>query len=332
MRRLGRSDSSGPSRRDVVVLGVGAFAVAALPWWRRAPARLTRRTIPVMGTLGEIGVVHRDTEYAQAAIDAAFTQLRYVDRVMSRFSGTSDVGRANLHASRDGVRVTEATAAVLREGLAWAEASEGAFDPCLGKAIELWDVGQRRTPPSETAFARLAGRRLYRTLDLGQWRGGSSVRFTEPDTQIDLGGIAKGYGVDRAVQELRDWGIRDALVNVGGDLYAMGRSEDGDPWSVGVRAPWDPSQLMQRLELGDAALATSGDYLQFFRYQGERYHHLLDPETAAPRHSSAHSVTVRAHTCMTADAAATTVFGMSHQEAAGVLRVQAPEAEVVSAA
>jgi len=127
--------------------------------------------------------------------------------------------------------------------------------------------------------------------------------------QADLGGIAKGYGVDRAVGALRDKRIENGLVNVGGDLYALGVSEDGDPWRVGVRSAQDPTRLATTLTLSDRAVATSGDYEQFFRHRGEHYHHLLDPATGAPRKTRAHSLTVTAATCMTADAAATARFG-----------------------
>ncbi len=322
MQRLEPSDHPGPSRREVIVLGVGAFAVAAVPFLWRGRRTLIRRSVPVMGTIADIGVVHRDPHYAHGAIDAALGQLRYVDRTMTRFSDSSDVGRANLSAAEEPTPITEATASVIEEGLRWAESSDGAFDPCLGRAVSLWDVARRREPPKAHQVRRLAGRQLYRALDLDTWRERPVVRFTEPDVHIDLGGIAKGYGVDRAVHCLREWGIEHALVNVGGDLYAMGESDDGDPWTVGVRSPADPARIAQRFEIADAAVATSGDYLQFFRYRGRRYHHLLDPATAAPRQTAVHSVTVTADDCMTADAAATAVFGMGEVEAERLLRVR----------
>jgi thiamine biosynthesis lipoprotein len=167
-------------------------------------------------------------------------------------------------------------------------------------------------------------------MDLDSRGSKPVVRFSEADVEIDLGGIAKGYGVDRAVQALREWGITNALVNVGGDLYAMGSSEDGDPWKVGVRSPRDPSEISEQFEISDAAVATSGDYMQYFRHNGRQYHHLLDPKTAEPRQSAVHSVTIKADDCLTADAAATAVFGMSNGHAAHLLSVRAPTARIVS--
>jgi thiamine biosynthesis lipoprotein len=303
-----RPQPVGPSRREVVALGVGALVVASIPLAARRRA-VAQRTVPVMGSLADLAVVHRDRRYAHAAIDAAVARVREVEDLMTRFRAASEVGRANLVATREAVTIGGETAAVLTAALAWAERTDGAFDPALGRAIELWDVEHRHEPPDAGAVARLAGRRLYRALDVSTWRGRPAVRFTDDDVGIDLGGIAAGYGVDQAVATLRNWGIKDALINLSGDLYAMGRSEDGGPWRVGVRSPERADRLVASFDVEDAAVTTSGDYIKYFEYRGRRYHHLLDPATGAPRVSGMHSITVQAGDCMTADAAATACFG-----------------------
>lgn len=315
-------------RRDLLVLGVGAFAVGALPLAWPGRRRLVRRTLPVMGTLAEIAVAAADERHAHVAIGAAFAELRRVEALMSHFRADSDVGRANRNASSDAVPVSADTARVLAEGLRWAESSDGAFDPCLGRAIDLWDVGQRAVPPPGAQVRAVAGRRLYRALDLDP--AGGRVRLHDRDARIDLGGIAKGYGVDRAVDALRARGIEHALVNAGGDLYALGRSADGDPWQVGIRRPEAPSCVGATLRVENAGVATSGDYFQYFEHAGSRYHHLIDPRSGAPRRSASHGVSVVAQTCMQADAAATAVFGMASAEAQRLLRIRAPGARVLA--
>lgn len=298
-----------PSRREFIALGVGALAVVGVPFYR-GRRRLARRTLPVMGTTAEIAVVHDDVRYAEAAIDAAFERLRQVEALLTRFDPGSDVGRANRLAAWDGVPVTRETARVLRAALDWAERTDGAFDPCLGRAIVLWDVGHRRAPPAEGDVRAYAGRRLYRSLDVDDAAGRRpAVRFADPAVAIDLGGIGKGYGVDQAVRVLRDRGIARGLVNAGGDLYAMGASEDDDAWKVGIRSPSHPDRIMETVDVRDAAIATSGDYLQYFQHGGRRYHHLLDPATGAPSAGRMRSITVRAPDCLSADAAATAGFG-----------------------
>ncbi len=317
-----------PTRREFVALGVGAFVVAALPLVGRRPLQLVRRRAPSMGTVAELAVVHRDPTYAQGALDAALAALRRVDVAMTRFRADSEVGRVNLSAGTDPVLVSEETARVVLEALRWAEASDGAFDPSIGRAVALWNVGERVAPPDGDEVHALAARGLYRGVVVDRWRGRPAVRLEDRDAALDLGGIAKGYGVDRAVAALREWGISGGLVNAGGDLYALGRSREGEPWRVGIRDPDDPARLMGTLDVEDEAVATSGDYEEFFEHGGRRYHHLLDPVTAAPRNTEHRSVTVVAADCMTADAAATTVFGVGRERGEALLSRVAPGARI----
>lgn len=307
------------TRRGVLALGVGALVVAALPTRRRRSPAVVRRQAPVMGTLADLVVVHPRREVAEAAASDALGALRFVDRTMTRFDPASDVGRANRLATRDAVLVDPETARVLAASLRVAERTNGAFDPCLARAMALWDVKVRAAPPAPAASRAFAGRRLYRALDVGTYGGRPAVRLTSPDAEIDLGGIAKGYGVDAAVDALRRHGITDGLVNVGGDLYALGRSADGDAWHVGVRSPRSGHGMATTIRVADEAVATSGDYEQGFSFAGRRYHHLLDPATGEPRESETHSVTIVASTCMAADAAATAIFGLAAPRAAALL-------------
>lgn len=305
----GRGGSTFPGRRDFIAVGIGAFAVAVTPWLQRRRATVVRRTVPLMGTLADIAVVGHGTRHAEGAIDAAVAALVDVERVMTRFRPDSDIGRVNLCAARDAVSVGRATAHVVTAALRWAEATDGRFDPAIGRLVEVWDVTHRHEPPPLEMTRRFAGRRLFLAVEAELNGQRPVIRFHDADASLDLGGIAKGFGVDRAVAALRDWGIRNAIVNVGGDLYAMGSSGDGDPWRVGVRASSHPDGIVDVIEVRDGAVATSGDYEQGFTHEGRRYHHLLDPYTAAPRRVAAHSLSIAADDCMSADAAATALFG-----------------------
>ena len=297
-----------PSRRDVLWLGVAGF-LTAVPFATRRPLTLVRRNVLVMGTLAEFAVAHRDPVAANAAIDAGIARLRDVDTTMSRFKPASDVGRANSVAAHTPVSVSTDTMTVLTAAARWADDSGGVFDPCLGRAMTLWDIPHRHEPPPPPHVMRFARRQLYRSMELGQHQGDGVVVFRDEDVQIDLGGIAKGYGVDQAVAALRDHGVEHALVGAGGDLFALGRSPSNEPWHVGIQSPDEPDALVATLRLEDAAVATSGDYQQFFIYRNQRYHHLLDANTGAPRQTTERSVSVTAATCMAADAGATVAFG-----------------------
>ena len=307
-------------RRHFLALGVGGLVVAALPRALAGRGRgLVTRTVPVMGTIATLRVVHDDVTVAERAIDAALAELYRVDRTMTRFSRNSEVGRANVEAATHPVAVSAATAAVVERGLLWAERSGGSFDPCLGEACALWDVEHRREPPPSGDVRRLAGGGLYAQLELGRRMGETVVVYHSAEVALDLGGIAKGWAVDRATDALRAHGIRDAIVEAGGDLYAMGLSERGDPWEIGVQSPSNPHEILARFPLTDRAVATSGDYQRFFDYHGRRYSHLLDPRTGEPRQTREHSVSVEAETCMDADAGATAVFGAPRERARALL-------------
>lgn len=317
------------SRRGFVGLGVGAFAVAALPVaaWRRP--HVVRRSMPVMGTLADVVVVSRYDAIAQRAIEAAFAELRRVEALMTRFDASSDIGRANAVRAGDAVPVTGETAQVLDEALRWAELSDGAYDPALGAAIELWDVTRRTEPPGGELVARLARRGFHRQLEVGSFRGGAAIVRHAEDARVDLGGIAKGFGVDRAVGVLRDHGITNAVIDVGGDLYALGTGPDGDGWRVGIQSPHSARDLEGVFRVSDAAVATSGTYAQYFVHQGRRYHHLLDPSSASPRATLVRSLTIRADSCMHADVAATACYGESRERITARLARSATRATLV---
>ncbi|HSC59164.1 MAG TPA: FAD:protein FMN transferase [Gemmatimonadales bacterium] len=318
-----------PTRREFLTVGTGIFLVLSLPRALRRRPQVSRRTIPLMGTIAEIQVAHPDERVAQAGLDAGIAELQWVERTMTRFDPRSDIGRVNLGGARDGVRVSAETGLVIERALLWASVTDGRFDPAIGEASELWDVLHRRVPPPERQVRRLAGRGFWRKVDLTRDAAGARVRLNDRDVHVDLGGIAKGYGIDRAVAAIRRLGIAHAIVTVGGDLYALGHAPDGAPWEVGIRDPHHLDQLAGRLEVSDRAVTTSGDYERFFEYHGVRYHHLIDPVTAAPRRTGMHSATVVGANCFNADAASTAAFGLDRDIAQRMVRRVLGDAEVI---
>jgi len=322
----------GLDRRDFVSASLGALVVAAIPLAARGRRTVVKRTLPIMGTLAEVTVVHRDPRYAEHAIDVAYDALRDVERRMTRFRPDSEIGQVNNAAHLAPVAVSVESMFVVDAALRWARASDGAFDPAIGRVVELWDVAHRHEPPPSVSVRRLAGRSLYHKVDTGIDAGRPSIFFTDDDVHLDLGAIAKGYGIDRAIEALRAIGVAHALIDVGGEVAAIGGSAPGEPWRVGIASPEDPVTVRRTLELTDGAIATSGDYEQFFRWRGFKYHHLMDPDTAAPRVAAERSVTVGATTCMDADAAATAVFGMERLKAQNLLDRCSPGAQLIDVA
>jgi thiamine biosynthesis lipoprotein len=324
-----RSKRRLPDRREFLTIGTGLFVALSLPIALRRRMTLVKRTFPVMGTIAEVQIAHADVRLAESAIDAAIAELQWVERTMTRYTATSDIGRANRGAWREAVTVTPETALVVSRALDWASASDGRFDPAVGEVSELWDVLNRIEPPQRERVASLASRGFWRKVDVSTFHGAPAIRFNDPDMHLDLGAIAKGFGIDRATEALRARGIAHAIVTVGGDLYALGGSPEGAPWKVGIRDPHDLRALAATLDVADRAVATSGDYERFFRWRGVRYHHLMDPATAAPRRTPVHSLTVLGDRAIDADGASTSGFGLSRDAATRLARRLIPGAEAI---
>lgn len=317
-------------RRSFLALGAGALGVAVAPAFLRPRERLVRLTVPVMGTLGEIAVPARHEGLARQAMAAAAAELRRVEGLMTRFTSGSDVGRFNTAGIGDRVPVSWETREVVREALAWARASGGVFDPTLEQLTAIWDPASVSEPPSETALT-VARRESggWRQLDVAAPWETSPTLLRTPAGALDLGGIAKGYGVDRATAVLREHGVFAGLVNVGGDLAAMGEAPGGRPWHIGIRDPRDPYALIDTIEIVDRAVATSGDYLRFMIHGDRRYHHILDPATGLPALAPVRTATVVAPTAMAADAAATVAFSLGPGRAEAVIRTGDEHADLV---
>ncbi len=185
--------------------------------------------------------------------------------------------------------------------------SDGLFNPAIGKLVALWgfhsDTPPKGPPPDAAAIRRLVSLKPDMndiTVD------GDKLHSGNPAVQLDFGAFAKGYAVDRIIARLRTLGIRNAIINAGGDLRAIGRHGER-PWRIGIRNPRG-SGVLASLELkGDESVFTSGDYERFYDYQGKRYHHIIDPRTGYPA-TGVTSVTIIHGNAAEADAAATALF------------------------
>ena len=276
------------------------------------PQQLSRSRI-LMGTVVEISVHGADPGRLEAAVTDAFAEMARIERLMRPAGEGSDVAR--LTASEQGTEVAPETAAVIALGLQVAAESGGAFDMGLGRLKELWGIeteAPRVPAPAEISQA-LAG-----TGQGGLRLDGRRVEKAQPALAIDLGAIAKGYAVDRAVELLRRAGIESAAVNAGGNIRLIG-DHGGRPWRIAIQHPRDAAGQLALLELADVSVSTSGDYERFFELDGVRYHHILDPRTGYPA-GRCRSVTVVTQSAALADALSTAAFVLGPEEGLALLR------------
>ena len=254
-----------------------------------------------------------DSEHVRAAMSRALDEIRRLERILSEWRSDSEVGTINL-SPHHWVKVGPETFAVIRSGLDAGRASQGAFDITFQVMSDVWKFGSAaEAPPKVPSQAEIERRRRfvdYRKVELDEAQ--RAVRIPA-GYKIGLGGIAKGYIVDRAADLLKQAGIRSFLVQAGGDLYGAGRKPDGSPWVSGIQDPRAAQgEFFATIELTDHAFSTAGDYARAYVMGGHRYHHIIDPRTGYPATAS-RSVTVWANDATTADAIDDAVFILGPQ-------------------
>ncbi len=295
------------SRRHFLGGCAGSFGALVAFRSRSAAREAEDRTVvlgrPLLGTVVEAESDHPDLAAARRALEAGFERIVDVDRLMSTFRPDSEISVLNQNAGIEPAPISPETNEVLSEALLVARESGGLMDVTIHPLVRLWAQAglQGRLPARaelDRALAVLGASQL--TLDpRGRW-----ARLERPGAGVDLGGIAKGYAVDMAVEALRAHGIRRGLVNAGGDLRVLGRARTGEPWRIGVRDPRRPWALLASLLVEDEGVATSGNYFRFVTIGGREYGHVLNPRTGLPT-GALLSATVVAPRAMRADALAT---------------------------
>ncbi len=212
--------------------------------------------------------------------------------------------------------VGEETARIISTALEICEATDGAFNPCMGSLIELWDIkSENPRVPTDSEISSLLG-----TVDSSLVKvSGSTVTIPE-GMKIDLGGIAKGCSAEKVIGLLRARGVSDALVGFGGSIACIGSPSDGETWSVGIRNPFDTGSVVGTLKVTDCIISVSGSYERYFEKDGKRYHHILDPKTGKPSESDIESVAVISKSGAVSDALSTALFVMGFEEALGLYK------------
>ncbi len=246
----------------------------------------------------------------QSRIAAAYAEVERVESVMSEWRSTSPISAVNAAAGGEPVEVPDELRDIILRANEISRLSGGAFDITWKGMGDLWRWDDEDfTPPDEERIRRARKRIGWRKIVVEQDR----VGLPDEGMQIGLGGIAKGYGVDRAARVLRDAGLRNFMIDGGGDIYVAGRKH-GRPWRLGIRHPREGrDSLLATLALSDAALVTSGDYERSRVIDGVRVHHIVDPRTGRPT-TLCQSVSVIAPDAETADALATAVFVLGPRE------------------
>jgi thiamine biosynthesis lipoprotein len=264
-----------PPPRYRPALAIAAFVMlVALP----ASAEWVGDAIDLMGTRVSVELWADDALRGRELVADVMAEYHRVDDEMSTYKPDSEISRVNARAADGPMVIGDELFGLVERSLALSQASGGAFDITYDSVGYLYDFRAHQRPTDSEIAARLPAVD-YRHVVLDRER--HTIFFTTHGVRINLGGIAKGYVVERAAAMLRARGVEHALLNAGGDTRVIG-DRRGQPWIVGIRHPRVADEVVTRLPLVDEAISTAGDYERFFEENGRRYHHIINPATGRP--------------------------------------------------
>jgi len=298
-----------------------ALLFAVLP--QAADADWMERTEAIMGTRIYVQLWAEDPAKGDEAIEAVMAEMRRIDALMSHYKPDSQLSQINAHANTESVAVDKELFDLIKLSTHYSQITDGAFDITYASVGYLYDY-PRHVRPTEEQIKQALPAVNWRNMLLDEEH--HTVRFTHPGMRIDLGGIGKGYAVDRCVAILKRLGFAHAVVTAGGDSRIIG-DHMGRPWLVAIRHPDDPKKVITRIPLSDSAMSTSGDYERYFDEDGVRYHHIIDPHTGHSA-SKVRSATILAPTATQTDGMSKTAFVLGAQKTLEIIN-RMPEYDAV---
>lgn len=241
----------------------------------------------------------------ESLIDNCIEICETYEAQLSRTIETSEISLIN-NAKGAPVEVSEETIKVIEKGIYYGDLSSGAFDITIGSVTELWDFKSANPkPPTAEEITNAANHVNYNNISIS----GNTVRIMDPYSKIDLGAIAKGYIADQIKKYLESEGVKHALINLGGNVLAIGNKLDGSSFNIGIQTPFDPEATpITSVKIDDKSIVTSGTYQRYYEYDNNLYHHIIDPSTGKPCNNGLRSVTIITDSSLTADALSTTCF------------------------
>lgn len=272
---------------------------------------MLEKTFQSLGTLNHIRIFDSDDERILYKAQARVAEIN--DR-MSAFKSDSDIGRLNANSGKSPVAVSQDTFRVLEQAVDFSEVSHGAFDCTVRPLVELWGIGKKLNfIPTAAEVAKAKSKIGYKDIVLDPKK--STALLRHHGQAMDLGGIAKGFAADETRRVLIENGVKSAIINLGGNIIALGKRPDGQSWRIGIQNPVKQTgRHIAVLCLEDKTIVTSASNERFFIKDGVRYHHLIDPRTGYPADTSLLSVTIVCENSMHADALSTALFVMGKSQ------------------
>lgn len=300
------------AERLLSAIAIGAVLISASAL-AGGPLSLVQQQRYCMGTMFSITVYHASSREAAQAIERAMAEIVRLDSVMSHFKAESDLSRLNRDASRGPVRVDPSLHDVIERSILFSERSAGKFDVTIGALLQVWqDARESGRPPTSAEIADASRCVGYRHIEIG---ADHRIRFRSDCLRLDLGGIGKGYAVDRALDVLQASGVRHALVNAGGSsIGSIGAPPDAEGWPVRLRENAADHTVLLR----NNSISTSQQDLVSLTFAGGQFGHIIDPQRGAPALQRT-AISVVAPDATTADALSTALVTMTPDEGRALL-------------
>lgn len=273
---------------------------------------------PLMGTLVKFTLCAEDEEKATQAAEAAFAEIERLENLLSSWNPQSEISQINKAGANKWTQVSPETLEVIAKSLQLSKESYGAFDITIGALNRIWRMHETPRVPTIQEIKATLPLVDYTQIQL-EMRRTSSVMLKRRGMELDLGGIAKGYILEKAYKILLRKGIDNGLIDGGGDIYCWGLKPDKSKWEIGVIDPLSISTYLAVLRVSNKAVFTSGDYERKFVHNGKTYHHLLDPRTGYPA-AQCHGVTVIGDNISQVNGLSSTIFILGPRKALQLLK------------
>ncbi len=269
-----------------------------------------KRTEMLMGTVISVTLYDSTDE---TILDKVFDKVKKLEETFSINETGTEVDKINDNAGKEPVKVSDDTIEVVKEGLYYSDLSHGKFDITIGPLVKLWNIPDATDIPTQEEIDAVIPLTNYKDVVVDE--SNKTVFLTKPGMMLDLGGIAKGYAADVISKMLTDEGVKSAIIDLGGNIFAHGEKVSGDSWKIGIQNPFSTrGEIVGAISVKNKSIVTSGIYERYIEVNGVKYHHILNPETGYPYENNIAGITIISDKSTTGDALSTSVFALGIDE------------------
>lgn len=258
-----------------------------------------------MGTVVKITLYNGGNE---KIIDKAFDKVKEIENLVSINKENTQITKLNENAGKKSVKLDKDSFDIIEKAIYYSELSHGGYDLTIGPLVKLWSIGLPEAKvPTKDDIENIINKIDYSNIEIN--KDNREVFLKEEGMMIDLGSIAKGYATDEIVKILKENGVEEAIIDLGGNLYTMGLKDGESDWKVGIQNPFDSrGNIVGSIEVHDKSVVTSGIYERYIEKDGQKYHHILNPKTGYPYETDIAGVSIIADKSIDADALSTLIF------------------------